>query len=156
MTLGTDRLSPIPGQHDPVLYLILVLFHHAEEIIDSLKQGITIPQKFLLRLGKLIVRTMYRETRCLGHAYQSLFPLAHFLTFPADHGIVVHRKGFIGYHQIFIDTDDPPEALAYGTSADRTVEIEHQIIRFFKCHTIGLETIGKSMRLDTVVGIKTQ
>ena len=68
-----------------------------------------------------------------------VFPLAHLLAPPAHHRIVVDREGLVGHHQIFVDTDYPPEAFALGTSPHRVVEVEHQVARFVEGDAVGLE-----------------
>ena len=37
VAFGTKRFSAVACQHDPVLYLVLVLLHHFEESIDAFK-----------------------------------------------------------------------------------------------------------------------
>ena len=38
------RLSPVTRQHHPVLYLILILFQHLEEIIDAVEILVAFPK----------------------------------------------------------------------------------------------------------------
>ena len=147
MTLWASGFAPVTGQHDPILYLILILFHHVEEIVNTLEHRISIPEERFLGIGKLVIRPVYGEPRCLGHTYQCFFPFAHLLTFPAHDSIVVDRKRFIRYHQIFVNAYHFSKSFTHRTSADRAIKVEHQIVWLFKCHTVGLETIGKMMRL---------
>ena len=143
-------LAPVAGEHHPVLYLVLVGFEHGKETVDSFEVAGSVPQNIFLAVGELIVGAMYGEMQRLGPTNECVFPLAHLLTPPAHHGVVVDREGLVGHHQILVDADDPSESLALGAGPHGVVEVEHQVARLVEGDAVGLESFRKIKLLHSL------
>ena len=90
-------LAAIVGEHDAVLYLILVALDHAEEGVDAYLQflghgllvGIAVPEDVLLLLRQVVVGLKDGELLgALAFAEHAL-PLAHLFTAPTLDGAVI-------------------------------------------------------------------
>ncbi len=125
MAVGTDGLAAESAQHHTVLYLVLVLLHHAEELVDAhpvmwvalFLGGQTVPEPVLLLLCQFIVRFEDREVESalLYTADELILPHAHLLSSPTYHATVVETHGRVGDDELFVDTYHAAESLAGRT-----------------------------------------
>ena len=122
VTGRADGFSPVTGEHDPVLDLVLVFFKHFEERVDAYLFARSVPEIILLLLSQFIVRSEDREVMCRSFPQEFGKPFAHFLSPPADNGSVVDTQGAVGDDEMFIDADDFSEAFAGGAGSDRRIE----------------------------------
>ena len=151
MTVRTDGLATESAQHHSVLYLVLVLFHHAEELIDAhpfvwvevFLGGQSVPKPVFLLLRQFVVRLEDREVERFSTAYELLEPHAHLLASPADHASVVKTQRGIRDDQLLVDADDASESFAGRTSAKRRVEGKHVVRWLLEGDAVSLETSGE-------------
>ena len=139
VAFGTYGFAPVTGKHHAVLHLVLVLLDHAEEPVDPFEAFGAMPQYILFFLRQVAVGAVYGKAGLGGHVYKCLFPFPHFFPAPACHGVIIDRKGGVGYDQPFVDTDAAAEAFATGTCPERVVEIEKQVGWLHECYAVGFE-----------------
>ncbi len=89
-----------------------------KETVQSEKVPVAVPDKGLLLRCELIPWFMYREVKFFRTVYQPFLPLFHCLTPPAGNGVIVNRKVFIRYDQVFIYADYLPVAFADRTGSE--------------------------------------
>ena len=73
------------------------------------------------------------------------FPLAHDLSAPAHHRVVKHRSAAVRNHQVLVDAGHVAESLAGGAGSQGIVEIEHQVVRLLKLHSVQLKALGETV-----------
>ena len=158
--VGAHGLATEAAQHHAVLYLVLVLLHHAEELVDAhpvvrfavFLRGQTVPEPVLLLLCQFEVGLEDREVVRLRAADELLEPHTHLLSPPAHHATVVETHGLVGDDEFLVDADDAAEALAGGTGAQGRVEGEHIVGRFLEgdavCFEAGGEIVGDVARQE--------
>ena len=124
MTDGTVGLAAVTGQHDAVLYLVLILPDHLEELIDTwflflaTVRWQSVPQPVFLLLCQVHVWLEDGEVIVGGVTDEPLLPLLHLLAMPADDAAFVDRERGIGNDQSLVDADDLAESLTLRASAD--------------------------------------
>ena len=140
MAHGTLRLAAITGQHDAVLYLVLVFLEHTEEGVKAnVLRARAVPEYVLLPARQVVVRREYREPERVGPAAEFVLPLSHLFAAPAYDGAVVHTLRRIRYDKVFVDADDAAEALAPRARPQRRVERKHIVVGLFEGDAVGFE-----------------
>lgn len=77
------------------------------------------------------------------------FPLAHLLSAPTHHCILIDRQRFVGHHKVGVEPDDFSESLALGTCAVRVVEIEHEFRWFAESDAVGVKTLREVVTVES-------
>ena len=130
VTSGTGRLSPVSCHHHAVLYLVLVILHHLEELVDTrllllaLVRGQPVPQPVFLLARQVHVRLKDGEVVDGGMTHEPLLPLLHLLTVPAYDAAVIYRERRIGDDKLLVDADDASESLTLRTGTHGRIEGE--------------------------------
>ena len=103
MALRTNRLATVATHHHPVLNLVLVFLHHAEECVKancvvfqftvfaSIRRE-AMPQHVFLFTRKLIVWREYGEVGVFRLSAKRHLPFLHLLSVPALHATIVDRE----------------------------------------------------------------
>ena len=94
---GAGGLAAVVGEHDAVLYLILVALDHAKEGVDAYLQlfghgllvGIAVPEDVLLLLGEAVVWLEDGESLGALSLAEDALPLAHLLAAPTLDSAVI-------------------------------------------------------------------
>ncbi len=71
---------------------------------------------------------------------ESVFVLAHHLSPPAGHCVLVKRKFGIRDHKRFIYSGDHPVAAAFRAGAQGVIKTEQVFVRFHERDTVGFKT----------------
>ena len=158
MALGAGGLAAITGLHHAILYLVEVVGHHLEEVVDAIKhRWIAMPQQVFLLLSELIIRSVYRKRLAIAQrhfvatCYEFVLPFRHLFSAPAHHGIFHERERLVGNDKVFVDAHHLAKAFAFRTSTSRRVEVEHHVRRLFECHSVGFEALREQLLLDTSI-----
>ena len=147
VTDGTGGLATIPGHHHPILYLVLVVLHHFEELVDTgllflaFVRGQPVPEPVFLLARQVHVGLEDGKVVLSRMPAEPLLPLLHLLTVPAHHAPVVHAEGGIGNYQSLVDADHTAKALTLRTGTCRGVEGEEDIRRLLEGDAVGLEAL---------------
>ena len=142
VAFGANRTSAITAQHHPVLNFVLVGVEEVEKTVQTLEISVPCPQQYFLFIGKLVIWFMHGESGFTGIHYQLLAVLSHFLSPPAGYRALIYGQCFIRYYEIFVYAYYRTEALAFGTSTCRAVEIEKFFISRLELYAVFLE-IGR-------------
>ena len=151
VALGTDRLAAVASQHHPVLYLVQVLLHHAEEGIDALEIARALPQHLPLLIGQFVVGGKDGKSRFVGIEHHLVAPFAHHLASPADHGSVIDRERAVGHHQVLVNAYHAAETLTLRTGSKGRDEGEHLVIGLFKGDAVCLELGAEAVEAGAAV-----
>ena len=133
MTLRTCGLTPVAGQHHAVLYLVLILLHHLEELVDTrlfllaLIRGQSVPQPVFLPLRQVHVGFEDGEIVVSGIPAEPVFPFSHLLSVPAHHAAVIDAQRRVGDHQLLVNTHNLAKALTLRTGSCWRVKREHLV-----------------------------
>ena len=163
MTFGADGLSPVSGQHDPILNLVLSLTQHFEECVyaeqapllgeeflflfgDIVWEG-AMPEPVLLLLGEFVIRLEDGESPFGIESDKPVLPFAHLFSSPAHHGTLIHTQGGVGYDQMFVYAYDFAKSFAIGAGTCGRVEGEHIVTGLLKGDTVGLKPGAECMCL---------
>ena len=147
MAVGTNRLSTESAQHHAVLYLVLVLLYHSEELIDAhpfllftfLFARQTVPQPVLLLLSQFEIRLEDREVVFCSSADEFLEPHTHLFASPANHTSVIYAHRSVRDDEFLIDAYYAAETFAGRAGSERGVEGKHIVGRLFKLHAVSFE-----------------
>ena len=121
VTGRTGGLSTIARQHHTILNLVLILFHHLEEsvntgfLLGAAVRGQTVPQPVFLLLGQVVIRFEDREVVVGRMTDEPVLPFAHLLAVPANHATIIDRQTCVGDDQMLVDTHHLAKALALRT-----------------------------------------
>ena len=141
------------GQHDSILYLILVALEHSEEGVDAYLFllgacaffGVAVPEHVLLSACQLVVGGEDVEIFVGDAAQEFLAPEPHLLAPPAYDGSVVDALARVGHHELLVDAHHAAEALAAGAGADGVVEGEEVFVGLGKGHAVFLEACAETV-----------
>ncbi|MNL06008.1 hypothetical protein D3C87_1266290 [compost metagenome] len=147
LAVRTNGFPPVPGQHNPVLDFIGLLFQFFKKLVEPTKIFIACPQQFLLFFCQLTIGTMDREIKLIGISNQVIQPFAHLLPPPRGDGIVVYTFAFIRNNQIFINTDDTSVAFAPFTGTIRVVKAKEIRRWLFKADAVQFKPVAEMAEL---------
>ena len=143
----TGRLARISAEQIAVLYLVAVLAHPFEELLEPDNAMFFILGRATLPyLGSYFIAEIapwfedrYAVTFRIG--YELIFEPAHFLTAPAYDGSVVYGFALVRHYQILAYALDTPKSATYGAGAQRAVEAEEIFVRLAEYDTVCLEAL---------------
>ena len=144
VAVGAGGFAAVVGEHDAVLYLVLLGADELEEAVDALRAGDAVPQHVLLLLREVVVGTVDGEADLTGGVDELALELAHLGSAPAHHGIVIDRQAGVGNDAALGNAHNLAEALAARAGAVGVVEVEHLVGRLGKGYAVGLEARGKA------------
>ena len=93
---------------------------------------------------------MDREVEVRSYVYQLLLALAHLLSSPALHGVLIDRQRLVGHHQVLADAHHLAESLAFRACPVWVVEVEHQVVGLPEVDAVGREALREGMLMHAV------
>ncbi len=143
-TAGTaNSPAAVTAEHITELYLVLLGLNPGEEIVYAGEILVPVPEKILLFLCELGIRTVNGEIKLVGIFYQAFFVPAHQFSSPGSHGILIYAQRRVGDHEFLVYAHHAAETSANGTSPQRVIEGEHGFRWLLKHHPVRLKYVGE-------------